>query len=326
MERTPGSLHIFGQIKNTVYNLSDACLAPASAPKSKESIMNMSITNSRLSCYAVCLQKQFFDKLLGSAGILAALLLAHPVFAGPEPFDHQHALFTAVLENHVRWNAEGTATTVDYAALKAGPQTLDHYLQSLSAVTRKEFDSWTGDKQLAFLINAYNAFTLKLIIDNYPIESIKNIGRFWQKPWRIRFFRLLEEEMHLDQVEHEIIREPGKYDEPRIHFAVNCAAVGCPALRDRAFTADQLEKQLDDSTRRFLRDRSRNYFDADADVLHVSSIFRWYRDDFETAGTLSEWLARYADELAYKKQQRQRIKAGVPVKFLDYDWKLNERR
>jgi hypothetical protein len=272
------------------------------------------------------LGQQALGRGAGMAGLLAALLMAHPVFAEPEPFDHRHALFTTVLENHVRWNAEGTATTVDYAALKAGPEKLDRYLQSLSAVSRKEFDAWTADEQLAFLINAYNAFTLKLIIDNYPIESIKNIGRFWQKPWRIRFFRLLDEEMHLDQVEHEIIREPGKYDEPRIHFAVNCAAVGCPALRDRAFTADQLKKQLDDSTRRFLRDRSRNYFDADAGVLQVSSIFRWYRDDFETAGTLSEWLAEYADEMADKKQQRQQIKAGVPVKFLDYDWKLNERR
>ena len=288
--------------------------------------MNMRFNYSGLFQNGFSLRQQAFGKGAGIAGLLAALLMAHPVFAEPEPYDHQHALFTAVLEKHVRWNAEGTATTVDYAALKAGPQTLDRYQKSLSAVSRKEFDAWTADEQLAFLINAYNAFTLKLIIDNYPIESIKNIGRFWQKPWRIRFFRLLDEEMHLDQVEHEIIREPGKYDEPRIHFAVNCAAVGCPALRDRAFTADQLEKQLDDSTRRFLRDQSRNYFDAESGVLQVSSIFRWYREDFETAGTLSEWLAEYADELADKKQHRKQLRTGVPVKFLDYDWKLNERR
>ena len=288
--------------------------------------MNMRFNYNGLIQNGLSLGQQAFVKGAGIAGLLAALLMAHPVFAEPEPFDHQHALFTAVLENHVRWNAEGTATTVDYAALKAGPQTLDRYLQSLSAVSRKEFDTWTSDQQLAFLINAYNAFTLKLIIDNYPVESIKNIGRFWQKPWGIRFFRLLDEEMHLDQVEHEIIREPGKYDEPRIHFAVNCAAIGCPALRDRAFTADQLDRQLDDSTRRFLRDRTRNYFDAESGVLQISSIFRWYREDFETAGTLSEWLAEYANELADNEQHRQQLKTGVPVKFLDYDWKLNERR
>lgn len=272
------------------------------------------------------LRQQAFGKSAGIAGLLAALLLAHPVFAEPEPFDHRHALFTEVLQEHVRWNADGTATTVDYAALKAGPETLEKYLQSLSAVSRKNFDAWTSDQQLAFLINAYNAYTLKLIIDHYPVESIKNIGRFWQNPWRIRFFRLLGEEMHLDQVEHDIIRKPGAYDDPRIHFAVNCAAVGCPALRNQAFTADQLEKQLDDSTRRFLRDRTRNYFDKDAGVIRVSSIFRWYREDFETAGTLSEWLAEYADDLADNKPHRQQINTGVPVKFLDYDWKLNERR
>lgn len=270
------------------------------------------------------LRQQAFGQGAGIAGLLAAMLLAHPVFAEPRPFDHRHILFTEVLQEHVRWNTDGTATTVDYAALKAHPETLEKYLQSLSAVSRKEFDGWTSDQQLAFLINAYNAFTLKLIINNYPVESIKNIGRFWQNPWRIRFFRLLGEDMHLDQVEHDIIRKPGDYDEPRIHFAVNCAAVGCPALRDRAFTAGQLEKQLDDGTRRFLRDRTRNYFDPDTGVLRVSSIFRWYRKDFETAGTLSEWLARYAYELAKNEQQHQKIKAGVPVTFLDYDWKLND--
>lgn len=274
----------------------------------------------------VSLLQQAFGKSAGMAGLLAMLLLAPPVFAGPAPFDHQHALFTEVLQEHVQWNADGTATTVDYAALKAGPETFENYLQSLSAVSRKEFDGWVPDQQLAFLINAYNAFTLKLIIDHYPIESIKNIGRFWQKPWRIRFFRLLDEEMHLDQVEHDIIRKPGVYDEPRIHFAVVCAAVGCPALRNQAFTAEQLEKQLDDSTRRFLRDRTRNYFDAESGVLQVSSIFRWYREDFETAGTLPEWLAEYADELADNKQQRQQIKDRLPVKFLDYDWNLNKHR
>jgi hypothetical protein len=288
--------------------------------------MNMRRTYKNFLPNDFSLFQQAFGKHAGMAGLLAMLLLAPPVFAEPGPFDHQHAQFTTVLENHVRWNAEGTATTVNYTSLKADPENLENYLNSLSAVPRKKFEAWTSDKQLAFLINAYNAFTLKLIIDNYPVESIKNIGRFWQNPWRMRFFRLLEKEMHLDQVEHDIIRKPGVYDEPRIHFAVNCAAIGCPALRDRAFTADQLEEQLEDSTRRFLRDRSRNYFDTDAGVLRVSSIFRWYREDFETGGTLSEWVAGYADELADVKPHEQIIKQGVPVKFLDYDWKLNDRR
>lgn len=262
--------------------------------------------------------------MIKSAGVLTVLLLTWPVFA--QAFDHQHGLLTAVLQEHVRWNAEETATTVNYAALKARPETLEKYLQSLSTVSREAFEKWQTDEQLAFLINAYNAFTLKLIIDNYPLESIRNIGRFWQKPWRIRFFRLLGEDMHLDQVEHDIIREPGKYDEPRIHFAVNCAAIGCPALGDQAFTADKLKQQLDDSTRRFLGDRSRNYYDAADGVLRVSSIFRWYSEDFERRGTLSQWLAHYADELEDNEQHKQQIRQEAPVRFLDYDWRLNEHR
>lgn len=261
--------------------------------------------------------------IIKSAGLLLLLLTW---FVPVQAFDHQHGLLTAVLQEHVRWNAEGTATTVNYAALKARPETLEKYLQSLSAVSREAFDNWQPDAQLAFLINVYNAFTLKLIIDNYPLESIRNIGHFWQNPWRIRFFRLLGEEMHLDQVEHDMIRKPGKYDEPRIHFAVNCAAIGCPALRDQAFTADRLAQQLDDSTRRFLRDRSRNYYDAADGVLRVSSIFRWYREDFERRGTLSQWLAQYADELADNDQLKQQIRQGAKVRFLDYDWRLNEHR
>ncbi len=263
-------------------------------------------------------------RMIKNTGVLTVLLLTWPVFA--QAFDHQHGLLTAVLQEHVRWNADGTATTVNYAALKASPETMENYLQSLSTVSREAFDKWQSDAQLAFLINAYNAFTLKLIIDNYPTESIRNIGRFWQNPWRIRFFRLLEEDMHLDQVEHDMIREPGKYDEPCIHFAVNCASIGCPALHDQAFTADKLKQQLDDSTRRFLRDRSRNYFDADAGVLRVSNIFHWYREDFEGRGTLSQWLARYADELADNEQHKQQIRQGASVRFLDYDWRLNEHR
>lgn len=255
--------------------------------------------------------------------LVALLLISGSAWA----FDHSHAEFSGVLKEHVRWNKKGTESTVNYAALKADSGPLKRYLQQLSAVERETFQSWNQDQQLAFLINAYNAFTLQLILDNYPLGSIRNIGRFWQNPWKMRFFTLLEEDMHLDQLEHEIIREPGVYDEPRIHFAVNCASIGCPALRTEPFTAEQLEKQLQDSAQRFLRDQTRNRFNNGR--MEISSIFRWYSEDFERGwqGThsVAEFLALYQEALGLSDEQAQELAAGkIRIRHLDYDWALNE--
>ncbi|WP_193744966.1 DUF547 domain-containing protein [Marinimicrobium sp. LS-A18] len=244
-----------------------------------------------------------------------------------ETFDHQHKTYAQVLENHVQWSENGTRSTVDYATLKAYPNNLNQYLEQLSGVEKSQLKTWSRDQQLAFLINAYNAFTLKLIIDHYPVDSIRDIGTFWQNPWKMRFFTLLGEEMHLDQVEHEIIREPGVYNEPRIHFAVNCASIGCPALRTEPFTAKQLEQQLEDSTERFLQDETRNrYRDG---RLEVSSIFKWYREDFERGwqgiDSLDAFFLRYADSLGLSEAEREELREGaVEYRFLDYDWTLNE--
>ncbi len=256
---------------------------------------------------------------------LALLVFANASLA--DDFDHQHETYAGVLESHVQWSEDGTASTVDYQALKAEPDNLDQYLEQLSGVEKSSFDNWNKDQQLAFLINAYNAFTLKLIVDHYPVDSIKDTGSFWQSPWKKRFFTLLGEDMHLDQVEHEIIREPGAYNEPRIHFAVNCASIGCPALRTEPFTADQLEQQLEDSAERFLRDETRNrYRDGQ---LEVSSIFKWYREDFERGwqgiDSLNQFFLRYADSLGLSETEKEQLRQGaVDYRFLDYDWALNE--
>ncbi|WP_341937405.1 DUF547 domain-containing protein [Marinimicrobium sp. C2-29] len=244
-----------------------------------------------------------------------------------DDFDHQHKTYAEVLENHVEWSEDGTASTVDYQALKAGPDNLNQYLEQLSGVEKSSFDNWNKDQQLAFLINAYNAFTLKLIIDNCPLDSIKDIGAFWQNPWKKRFFTLLGEDMHLDQVEHDIIREPGAYNEPRIHFAVNCASIGCPALRTEPFTAERLEQQLEDSTERFLRDETRNrYRDGQ---LEVSSVFKWYREDFERGwqgiDSLHDFFLGYTEELDLDEDAQETLRSGeMDYRFLDYDWSLNE--
>jgi hypothetical protein len=135
--------------------------------------------------------------------------------------------------------------------------------------------------------------------------------------------------MHLDNVEHDTIRAPGVFDEPRIHFAVNCAAVGCPMLREEAYVAGRLDAQLEEQARRFLADRSRNRYDAPSGRLKVSSIFDWYGQDFgrgaRGAASLEQFLARHAELLADDGPGRQAIHDGrVAVDFLEYDWSLND--
>ncbi len=245
-----------------------------------------------------------------------------------QDFDHKHSAFSIILQNHVTWNNAGTATTVDYKTLKANPNNLNQYLKQLANVQKTTFDEWTKKQQLAFLINTYNAYTLKLIIDHYPEDSIRDIGPFWKTPWEIEFIPLFGEKRSLDHIEHQRIREPGVYNEPRIHFAVNCASIGCPALRTEPFTADKLEQQLEDSTQRFLRDETRNrYVDGE---LQVSPIFKWYREVFQRGwndvNNLSEFFLRYAEALDLNEGQRQALKDdNMAYKFLDYDWSLNEK-
>lgn len=244
-------------------------------------------------------------------------------------FDHQHAQWDKLLKSHVFWGKDGSASWVRYADFKKERKALNRYLSGLSAVTRPEFDGWSKPQQLAFLINAYNAFTIELILTEYPdLDSIKDLGSFFSSPWKKEFFTLLGEKRHLDWVEHGMIREPGVYNEPRIHFVVNCASIGCPALRPEALTADRLESQLSDNTARFLRDESRNRYVPDDHTLAVSKIFDWYGEDFERGwggyNSLEEFFATHADHLAESEAGRQRIKAGdVEIDYLDYDWSLN---
>lgn len=209
-------------------------------------------------------------------------------------FDHQHTVWNLLLSKHVKWISEGTATRVDYAGFKKDNRRLKNYLSDLSSVELKEFNSFSRDQRLAFLINAYNAFTVDLILTKYPeVESIKDLGTFLKSPWKREFFTLFGETRYLDDIEHGMIRKPGAYDEPRIHFTVVCAAIGCPGLRNEAFTAGNLNSQLEDSLRRFLSDKSRNRYNSKTGIIEVSKIFKWYQDDFEKGkySSLKKWFA-----------------------------------
>lgn len=250
----------------------------------------------------------------------------------PITFDHRHGTWDALLKQFVVVAPAGNASTLRYAALQDQRVKLKGYLDSLSAVSPPTYSSWSRPQQLAFLINAYNAFTVELILTRYPdLKSIKDLGSFVQSPWKKKFFRLLGQERSLDEVEHEMIRVPGVFDDPRIHVAVVCASVGCPMLRNEAYVAERLDGQLDDALRRFLSDRTRNRFDAAAGLLAVSKIFDWYRKDFELGhrgyDTLQTVFARHAEVLGSTPQAQADLRAGrYKLAFLDYDWALNDAR
>jgi hypothetical protein len=255
-------------------------------------------------------------------------MLAQAGLAHAGEFDHR--TWDSLARDHVVPIDGGRITQVDYAGFKADQVALGRYLASTAAITRATFDTWSLPEQLAFLVNVYNARTVELVLSDYPdLASIKDLGSLLQSPWKIRFIPLLGETRSLDDIEHDLIRGSGRYGDPRIHFAVNCASVGCPALRPEAYRAERLDEQLEDAARSFLSDRGRNRFDGD--VLRVSSIFKWYRQDFEAgwrgARSLGTFLALYRQSLGLDAQVAERLEAGdVDIEFLDYDWSLNALR
>jgi hypothetical protein len=263
--------------------------------------------------------------------IALSVLLAVPPHV-QAAFDHEHTAWSALLQKHVVLRDGGRASSVSYAGFSRDRGLLKAYLGALSAVPESEFAAWSKPQQLAFLINAYNAFTIEKILMRYPdIRSIRDFGKLIGNPWKDRFFTLFGRDLTLDGIEHDMIRAPGRYEDPRIHFAVNCASIGCPMLREEAYVAARLEVQLDEQALRFMSDRTRNRYEAAARKLALSSIFDWYGKDFARGwkgyASLDQWLVRYADQLADKPEERAAIRAGgMPLTFLDYDWRLNDAR
>ncbi len=233
---------------------------------------------------------------------------AQPKAAGA--FDQSHALLDGVLKKYVTADAK-----VKYKSLKANRTDLDTYLGQVSAVTSSEFDGWTKEQQLALLINLYNAATLQLIIDHYPVESIKKIGGVFKGPWKQPVVRLFGKVITLDTLEHKVLRT--QYSEPRLHFAIVCAAKGCPPLRAEAYTGAQLDAQLEEQGRRFLADTKKNYVTGDA--LFLSPIFKWFEEDFTKT---KKYVTNYVRDY-FPKDTAAKIGSGFPVKFTDYDWSLN---
>ena len=263
--------------------------------------------------------------------LLAILIFTIPTSA--QTFDHSHAAFTTLLKKHVVVVDGGKSSKVKYAELKKEQPQLKAYLDSLSSVKEPEFNSWSKPQQMAFLINAYNGYTLELILQNYPLKSIKDIGGVFDNRWKRKFFKLFGQDSFLDKVEHETLRKPGVYNEVRVHYAVNCASIGCPALREEAFVAERLDKQLEEQAVRFLSDRSRNRYANGK--LEVSMIFNWFKEDWvggfkgfdgktPAIASREDYFARYAKQLADNPADQQNIAdKKAAISYLDYDWSLN---
>ncbi len=254
------------------------------------------------------------------------LFIAGPVRA----FDHTHRSWNDLLVRHVVVSKEGYSSAVRYAGMQSDRAALRRYLTTLEEVSPGDYERWNKGQQLAFLINAYNAWTVELVLQKYPdLKSIKDLGSTFRSPWKKKFFTLLGQERSLDDVEHGMIRATGKFDEPRIHFAVVCASVGCPMLLPSAFVAEKLDAQLEEGMRRFLSDRSRNRFETASGKMKISRIFDWYGKDFaqgrQGMTSVKAALARHANVLADSAADIRRIRSGdYEIEFLDYDWRLND--
>ncbi len=268
-------------------------------------------------------------KSIVKAIAVTALLITSSAFA---QFDQSHKAFDDLLKKHVVYVNNGNASQVSYAGFSRDRAALKAYLDAISAVPEATYKTWTKPQQLSFLINAYNAYTIELILTKYPnVKSIRDLGGTFSKPWSLKFFQLFGKDTTLDNIEHDMIRADGVFNDPRIHVGVVCASIGCPMLRNEVFTAEKIDAQLDDGMKRFFSDRTRNRYSADSKKLEISKIFDWYKKDFVKGfkgfASLEGTLGKYADQLSDDAAVRADIKAGkVAIAYLDYDWNLNDKR
>jgi hypothetical protein len=196
---------------------------------------------------------------------------------------------------------------VNYKGFKSDPL-FNQYLSELSNHPPQK--SWSANDKLAYWINAYNAFTIKLITDNYPVKSIKDIGGTFGSPWDIEFIQIGGKTYNLSQIEHEILRK--QFNEPRIHFAIVCASISCPKLRNEAYVPEKLNAQLNDQAKNFINDPSKNIITANS--LKLSQIFNWFKSDFTKNGSLIDFLNKYS---------KVKISPTAKITYLKYNWNLN---
>lgn len=248
--------------------------------------------------------------LVVMAVLLCSQCRAIRVDSTDEPVSH--AQWDALLKRHV--DADGW---VDYGGFVRDSAALNAYLRLLSS-SHPSDAGWTREEQMAYWINAYNAFTVKLVADHYPVAGIKEIRPglpFVNTVWDIKFINIQGRVYDLNNIEHNILRPVFK--DARIHAAVNCASYSCPKLRGEAYEADRLDEQLDDAMRNFIRDPLRNRIAADGSSAALSELFKWFSGDFnEASGSVRAFINRYAEVP---------LQESAGITYIDYDWRLNER-
>ncbi len=235
--------------------------------------------------------------------------------------------YTVVLERYV-----DAAGLVDYVALQADRADLDAYADALGAIAPEVYEAWPDEQKIAFLVNAYNAFTLQAIVDQEPLKSsIRDIPGVW----RIEKHRLAGEWLTLDQIEHEILRRD--FDEPRIHAALVCAALSCPPLRREPYTAEQLDAQLEDQVQQWLDSDVGLQIDREAAEVGLSAIFDWFGEDWEPSYSVAEDSEKFTGKARDRAilnfisqyvsaEEREFLEAGdYKLRILDYDWSLNQQ-
>lgn len=223
--------------------------------------------------------------------------------------------------NHERWDQLVKKHVkddgfVDYKGFIRDSMELNRYLDQLSAV-HPDDKSWSRNEQMAYWINAYNAFTIRLIVRNYPVESIKDIKKgiaFVNSVWDIKFIKIQGFTYDLNNIEHNILRPVFK--DARVHAAINCASYSCPRLRQEAYTPEKLDSQLEDAMKKFLADPLRNKITAEK--AEISEIFKWFKGDFDRdAGSLIAYINKFST---------QKITDKTELKYLNYNWALNETK
>ena len=279
--------------------------------------------------------KEIITLALALAALAAGSVVSH-AFGAPtaltanesttqdsKPTSFDHSMLTQLLERHVKKDR------VDYKGLLRDKAMLDAYTKKLSATTKKQYDTWSKNEQFAFWINVYNAYTLELILDHYPVASINDLAKGDVGPWDqplipMRAFQPdgKDRDLTLNDVEQRILRPVFK--DARVHAAVNCASKGCPPLRNEAFEGKRLDKQLDEQMRTFLAATGRNRFDKANKKIVLNSIFEWYADDFadpKRGTTRADFLIHFAPASA--GPDKSWIKSAK-VTFESYDWSLND--
>jgi len=256
-------------------------------------------------------QIQMNNSLFASLPLFFLVLIScasiQPEKQGTHPISHEQ--FNKLLKNHVKGGK------VNYAGFQKDSIQFSQYLDLLRDNPPNK-THWSKNETLAYWINAYNAFTIQLILDHYPLKSIKDIGSkiqipFVNTPWDIKFIDIAGEKYDLNNIEHNILRK--NFNEPRIHFAIVCASYSCPNLRREAYQGDKLDIQLTNQVKEFLNDSTKNRITKGQ--INISKIFSWFKGDFTKLGSLIDFLNKYS---------KTKIGEDAEVSYMEYDWSLNK--